>query len=103
MQIRDYICKWSILLLQWDLFCLLDEGISQLGDLWSKMHSSGVPHPPISGLTHTLQGTGINQQPECVVPLFKAMREGEMDMLDNIWKWVRNNCSLSKLREEVGF
>ena len=35
--------------------------------------------------------------------IFKAMKEGEMDMLDNIWKWVKNNCSLSKLREEIGF
>ena len=35
--------------------------------------------------------------------IFKAMKEGEMDMLDNVWKWVQNNCSLSKLREEVGF
>ena len=26
-----------------------------------------------------------------------------MDMLDNIWKRVKNNHSLSKLREEIGF
>ena len=26
-----------------------------------------------------------------------------MDMLDNMWKRVRNNCPLSKLREEIGF
>ena len=31
------------------------------------------------------------------------MKEGEMDMLDNVWKRVRNNHSLSKLREEIGF
>ena len=24
-------------------------------------------------------------------------------MLENVWKRVKNNCSLSKLREEVGF
>ena len=24
-------------------------------------------------------------------------------MLDNIWKWIKNNQSLTKLREEVGF
>ena len=30
------------------------------------------------------------------------MKEGEMDMLDNIWKQV-NSHSLSKLREKVGF
>ena len=35
--------------------------------------------------------------------IFEAMKEGEMDMLDNIWKCVKNNHSLSKLREEVGF
>ena len=35
--------------------------------------------------------------------IFEAMKEGEMDMLDNVWKWVRNNCSLSKLREEIRF
>ena len=27
--------------------------------------------------------------------IFEAMKEGKMDMLDNVWKWVRNNCSLS--------
>ena len=31
------------------------------------------------------------------------MKEGELDVLDNVWKRVRNNRSLSKLREEVGF
>ena len=31
--------------------------------------------------------------------IFEAMKEGEMDMLDSVWKWVRNNHSLSKLRE----
>ena len=35
--------------------------------------------------------------------IFEAMKEGKMDMLDNMWKWVRNNCSLSKLREKIGF
>ena len=35
--------------------------------------------------------------------IFKAMNVGEMDLLDNVWKWVKNNPSLSKLREEVGF
>ena len=35
--------------------------------------------------------------------IFKAMKEGEMDMLDNVWKQVKNNHSLSKLREEIGF
>ena len=35
--------------------------------------------------------------------IFKAMKEREMDMLDNVWKQVKNNHSLSKLREEVGF
>ena len=35
--------------------------------------------------------------------IFEAMKEGEINMLDNIWKQVKNNCSLSKLREEVGF
>ena len=35
--------------------------------------------------------------------IFGAMKEAEIDMLDNIWKQVKNNRSLSKLREEVGF
>ena len=35
--------------------------------------------------------------------IFEAMKEGEIDMLDNVWKQVKDNCSLSKLREEVGF
>ena len=35
--------------------------------------------------------------------IFEAMKEGEIDMLDNIWKRVKNNQSLTKLREEVGF
>ena len=35
--------------------------------------------------------------------IFKAMKQGEIDMLDNIWKQVKNNGSLSKLREEVRF
>ena len=35
--------------------------------------------------------------------IFEAMKEGEIDMLDNIWKQVKNNHSLSKLREKVGF
>ena len=26
-----------------------------------------------------------------------------MDMLDNVWKQVKNNHSLSKLRERLGF
>ena len=35
--------------------------------------------------------------------IFEAMKEGEIDMLDNVWKQVKNNRSLSILREEVGF
>ena len=35
--------------------------------------------------------------------IFEAMKEGEIEMLDNIWKRVKNNRSLTKLREEVGF
>ena len=35
--------------------------------------------------------------------IFETMKEGEIDMLDNIWKQVKNNHSLSKLREKVGF
>ena len=27
--------------------------------------------------------------------IFEAMKEGEMDLLDNVWKWVKNNNSLS--------
>ena len=32
----------------------------------------------------------------------KALKEGEIEMLDSIWKRVKNNRSLSKLQEEVG-
>ena len=35
--------------------------------------------------------------------IFEVMKEGDMDMLDNVWKQVRNNRSLSKLRGEIGF
>ena len=35
--------------------------------------------------------------------IFEALKEGEMDMLDNVWKQVKNNCFLTKVREEVGF
>ena len=35
--------------------------------------------------------------------IFEAMKEGNIKMLDNIWKRVKNNQSLTKLREEVGF
>ena len=35
--------------------------------------------------------------------IFKAMKEGEIEMLENIWKRIKNNRSLTKLREEVGF
>ena len=31
--------------------------------------------------------------------ILKALKEGEMEMLDSIWKRVKNNRSLSKLRE----
>ena len=34
--------------------------------------------------------------------ILEALKEGEMEMLDSIWKRVKNNRSLSKLREEVG-
>ena len=34
--------------------------------------------------------------------ILKALKEGEMEMLDSIWKRVKNNRSLSKLQEEVG-
>ena len=35
--------------------------------------------------------------------IFEAMKKGEIEMLDNIWKSVKNNRSHTKLREEVGF
>ena len=34
--------------------------------------------------------------------ILKALKEGEIEMLDSIWKRVKNNRSLSKLQEEVG-
>ena len=36
------------------------------------------------------------------ISIIEAMTEGEIDMLDNVWKQVKNNCSLCKLREKVG-
>ena len=33
--------------------------------------------------------------------ILEALKEGEIKMLDSIWKRVKNNWSLSKLREEV--
>ena len=30
------------------------------------------------------------------------MKEGEIELLDSIWKWVKNNPSLSKLQDEIG-
>ena len=34
--------------------------------------------------------------------ILKALKEGEIEMLDSFWKRVKNNRSLSKLQEEVG-
>ena len=34
--------------------------------------------------------------------LLEALKEGEIEMLDSVWKRVKNNLSLSKLQEEVG-
>ena len=34
--------------------------------------------------------------------ILEALKEGEIEMLDSIWKKVKNNRSLSKLREELG-
>ena len=34
--------------------------------------------------------------------ILEALKEGEMEMLDSVWKRVKNNMSLSKLLEEVG-
>ena len=31
------------------------------------------------------------------------MKEGEIEMMHNIWKRVKNNRSLTKLRKDVGF
>ena len=33
--------------------------------------------------------------------ILEALKEGEIEMLDSVWKRVKNNQSLSKLREEV--
>ena len=35
--------------------------------------------------------------------ILEVLKEGEIEMLDSVWKRVKNNRSLSKLREEVGF
>ena len=34
--------------------------------------------------------------------ILKALKEGEIEMLDSVWKRVKNDRSLSKLQEEVG-
>ena len=34
--------------------------------------------------------------------ILEALKEGEIEMLDSIWKWVKINRSLLKLQEEVG-
>ena len=34
--------------------------------------------------------------------ILEAMKEGEIELLDSIWKWVKNNRSLLKLWDEVG-
>ena len=33
--------------------------------------------------------------------ILEELKEGEIEMLDSVWKRVKNNRSLSKLREEV--
>ena len=34
--------------------------------------------------------------------ILEALKEGEIEMLDSVWKRVKNNQSLTKLSEEVG-
>ena len=34
--------------------------------------------------------------------ILEALKEGKIEMSDSVWKRVKNNRSLSKLREEVG-
>ena len=34
--------------------------------------------------------------------ILEALKEGEIEMLDSVWKRVKNNWLLSKLQEEVG-
>ena len=34
--------------------------------------------------------------------ILEVLKEGEIEVLDSVWKRVKNNRSLSKLREEVG-
>ena len=34
--------------------------------------------------------------------ILEELKEGEIEMLDCVWKRVKNNWSLSKLQEEVG-
>ena len=34
--------------------------------------------------------------------ILEALKEGEIEMLDSVWKRVKNNWSLSKLSEQVG-
>ena len=33
--------------------------------------------------------------------ILEVLKEGEIEMLDSVWKRVKNNQSLSKLQEEV--
>ena len=34
--------------------------------------------------------------------ILEALKEGEIEILDSVWKRVKNNQSLFKLQEEVG-
>ena len=34
--------------------------------------------------------------------ILEALKEGEIEMLNSVWKRAKNNQSLSKLREEIG-
>ena len=53
--------------------------------------------------TQFLKGAPLTIGMKTEDSIFKAMKEGEIDMLDNIWKQDKNNCSFSELREKVGF
>ena len=51
---------------------------------------------PFSREVHLTTGTKTEDT------ILKALKEGEMEMLDSIWKRVKNNRSLLKLQKEVG-
>ena len=48
------------------------------------------------------EGLSTHHRNQTEDTILKALKDGDIEMLDSIWKRVKNNRSLSKLQEEVG-